>query len=525
MPFAVNAESEFVRIQTLDTYLSIALESPPPIKPNLSDVEIGDSFTYRVWINEEGYVYNHEQITSASEKLNAHWLFFIQNTKFTKPVVINEPKQIKACFSFLLRSKDPELWEWRIWDPTEIDSFPDVTLADKLIRYVKPFTLKGWNRMYYSHGAKQEGITEYSLAGRILPNEDMLLLGKSATQSGKPVNHEEIIRFNNPKNNSWNIGIFRFGFKDEASYWEIGRHPRMPYPAYYAANGIEANVQLRLLINKKGEVQHVYVKNATAPVFGKVAREQLYRWKFKHADPQHAPFSTVLDQNLRFTIGGMPSNPIHFKFPDAEYLKVWPNYNELPEFINMEEPVYPYHHLLNNREGKASVEAHINEKGIPSYVRVISATDDEFGHAALAAMQRFRLKPAAMDGKPVPFKFTWTFHFNTDELIPSEYKMLGKLRKAKLPLTPYEELDKKIEPIFESQVIVPKTGDDKPARGSAKVRFLLNEYGHVLFPEILECSDPLSGYAIAQGLLRSDFSAPKKDGKPVTTQMTLTVKH
>lgn len=513
---------ETVPLRTLDQKLKIALENAPLKRLNTATLQDGTYAAYRLSINEEGLTSDIEPLKGTDEKVSQYWRSYIESTRFTKPRVMKQEVNLTVCFGFYLRSTDPELWEWRIWDPNEIDDFPEAKLTDSLLALGKMKPNQGAFSIFYDKYADKPQIEDFTIysnrGGHLtLKNNDYIILTGDALQKSRPVNHQEHILFNNVSENAWRIGIRRYAYKWEESYWEVVKSMELAYPPYYARNEIEGKGVLRILIDNNGDVISAAVDSATTPIFGKVAREGAYNYKFKYTDAGPAPKSTLLYAPFRFFIyGGSNARPA-FSFPNKKYLQYWPDYNELPDFSNVEEPLYPYSHLLTHKKGKATVEVHVNEKGYPTYLNLLSASSDDFGMASLAAMQRYRFKPAKMDGVPVPFMFKWTFNFSTGDLITSEYKLLQKLRKNKLAIVPYSDLDTKPEVLFSTRMQLPKITNLDITEGSAKIRFIINDHGHVLFPEILECTHPAIGYAAAQAVLKWDFTPGKKDGKPVIT--------
>lgn len=72
-----------------------------------------------------------------------------------------------------------------------------------------------------------------------------------------------------------------------------------------------------------------------------------------------------------------------------------------PMLLSAAAPKYPAAALRAGQTGQASVIFYIDESGSVLDAEIESATSAEFGQAALAAVQSWKYRPAALAGKPV----------------------------------------------------------------------------------------------------------------------------
>lgn len=83
-----------------------------------------------------------------------------------------------------------------------------------------------------------------------------------------------------------------------------------------------------------------------------------------------------------------------------------------PRLLRGDEPIYPVSRLIANQSGAATLEYVIDEKGVPTEIRIVSATHKYFGFHSVIALRTWRFSPAIKDGKPVKARVTQTFKFD-----------------------------------------------------------------------------------------------------------------
>jgi TonB family protein len=83
-----------------------------------------------------------------------------------------------------------------------------------------------------------------------------------------------------------------------------------------------------------------------------------------------------------------------------------------PSQVFAPEPEYPRSASLAKKEGYVSIGLVVGIDGVPHEVRVVSSTDKDFDANAIAAVQRWRFKPAQKNGQPVevPIEVQIAFH-------------------------------------------------------------------------------------------------------------------
>lgn len=512
-------------LNQLDSTLSVTQMAMPSESADPKSIESlpdAANFFFRVCVDQNGKAYEIEPLDYPDQTFMEHWKDFLTNTRFYKPKMMKEEVCVETRFAFKLRSKSPESWELLIWDPKEMDSAPNVVITDKAISLGQKEVRQSVFFMGYVKEQSADNISNFFFmtpygASIYHQNNKHLRFIDNPVAKGIPINFSEDIYCIPSSENAWRLSLIRVAKKSSSFDLKVSKLVKPEYPFQYRKNSIEGSAKLRLYIDTEGNVISSIVDRATTPLFGKVSQEAVDNWKFESTTGEKIRDITVINQNFGYSINGGGQSPYVFSKPSKEYLKRFPNFNEPPDFLNLVEPVYPYEHIIKKKKGKASVTILVDSVGVPHLSRVNEATDNEFAMATIAAVQHFRFKPAAMDGKAVPFAMNWSFEFDPANLVSRERKMLDKLRKQKLEIVPMSQLEVKPQLLNGIDVQIPSIMDTDIPSGTARVRFYIDEKGTVLFPEILECSHPAVGYAAAQALLAWDFAPGKKDGKPVVT--------
>jgi len=96
---------------------------------------------------------------------------------------------------------------------------------------------------------------------------------------------------------------------------------------------------------------------------------------------------------------------------DTVYTKV--DVNPVP--VKTPPPDYPYDLKRQGVSGVVAVATVVDETGTVTSCSVTKSSNVEFEAAALAAVKRWKFKPAQKDGAPVKMRVTIPIRFNIDE--------------------------------------------------------------------------------------------------------------
>lgn len=103
--------------------------------------------------------------------------------------------------------------------------------------------------------------------------------------------------------------------------------------------------------------------------------------------------------------------PLRMAADDTIYTKV--DVNPVP--VKTPPPDYPYDLKRQGVSGVVAVATVIDETGVVTSCSVTKSSNAEFEEAAMAAVKRWKFKPAQKDGVPVKMKVTIPIRFNIEE--------------------------------------------------------------------------------------------------------------
>ena len=78
-------------------------------------------------------------------------------------------------------------------------------------------------------------------------------------------------------------------------------------------------------------------------------------------------------------------------------------------------PEYPVEMRASGTSGIVMLSCAIDEKGLVTEAKVTKTTNEAFNRAALAAVGRWKFRPAQKDGKPVAVLITLPMKFTNDD--------------------------------------------------------------------------------------------------------------
>jgi TonB family protein len=214
-------------------------------------------------------------------------------------------------------------------------------------------------------------------------------------------------------------------------------------------------------------------------------------------------------------------NPWLIPAHGSKDLPVQYQYDEAPKPILTSAPVYPYDLLLGKVAGSSKVAFAIDPLGVPHLVKLVSASQPEFGAAASAMIEAWRFEPAKKDGKACWAVLAkkqdfggWSGgDFPVNE---SAERLLGVIRKDPSKIvTDYRVLDVPIKGRFTPSPVIPESVKAANVRAEALVEFIVDHAGHAQLPKIISSTNPDFGWAAATAVARWQYTAPSMGGRAV----------
>jgi TonB family protein len=191
--------------------------------------------------------------------------------------------------------------------------------------------------------------------------------------------------------------------------------PVYPYDLLIA--GTEGEALADFVINAKGQVESVTVREATLPDFGRALAAALASWSFRpaHKDGLGVPIRATKRQKFSLAAAGDSGAPVtrlveRLRRQEAESMKAKGLDAPLnPRF--REAPTYPARWLAERPKGKAEIRFIIDREGRCRIAQIISASHEEFGWAAATAVERWVFDPPRRGGKTVDVRVSIPFEF------------------------------------------------------------------------------------------------------------------
>lgn len=193
-----------------------------------------------------------------------------------------------------------------------------------------------------------------------------------------------------------------------------------------------------------------------------------------------------------------------------------------PQLLDGKLPVYPESLKKAGVMGEAKILTQIDATGAVTAASVKSATHEEFGTAALAAVQAWKFKPATEDGQPVAITVTIPFPFRLSmkEQITAEVGREVWIDESKLTekIYTWAELQKWINFRQKNANRVPYPEDLKGSGISEEVAVtcLISPEGFVLNPTLTDgIKNQQLAVPVMKHIAKVRFEAPTFEGKRV----------
>jgi len=158
-----------------------------------------------------------------------------------------------------------------------------------------------------------------------------------------------------------------------------------------------------------------------------------------------------------------------------------------PQPITTISPSHPKSLLEKKVGGEAEVECLVGEDGHPSELRVVTATEPEFGEAALTALRQWTFKPGLRNGKPAAWRVRIPFNFPVPTDDPLEHFAGRRLNiDVDDTIVPAEQLPNWPMPKKFYVPRYPKSLQGSGKRGMAVVGIVINKEGKVINPKVVK---------------------------------------
>jgi TonB family protein len=297
------------------------------------------------------------------------------------------------------------------------------------------------------------------------------------------------------------------------------------YPFSLRLQSKKGEVTIEFDVETDGSVSHPEVVKSSHPDFEAPAVEAVLQWKFKPGLKDGQPVKVHMQVPMLFQLTGMPDGSkgwSMWKVPKSAP-KNFPaqfQYDDAPTPLVTSAPVYPLDLLQKKVWGKASVTFVIDPSGRPRVLKILSASNPEFGAATAAMVEAWTFDPAQKDGKPSWALLRMDQDFNSyGDSFPmndSAERLLKDMRRQPCPIVAnVRALDSIPKGRYQPAPVVPTSVEQANKHAEAVIEFVIDHAGHAQLPRVVSATDPDFGWAAATAVARWQFTPPTRGGKPV----------
>jgi TonB family protein len=172
-------------------------------------------------------------------------------------------------------------------------------------------------------------------------------------------------------------------------------------PPLYSADAkqhrIEGTVTVRVNVDATGAVAVPRVTRALGHGLDENALVAVRHWRFSPAREYGLPVAVIADVDVEFTLRHEVLNEL---MANDMATQVGPGVTP-PRVVRTVTPTLPFH-----TSGRVVLDVVLQEDGTPRVVRVLQTAGPQVDEAAVAAVERWRFRPAMRDGRPVKVRMT-----------------------------------------------------------------------------------------------------------------------
>lgn len=200
--------------------------------------------------------------------------------------------------------------------------------------------------------------------------------------------------------------------------------------------------------------------------------------------------------------------------------------DETPAPTFQARPAYPTKFAKNKVTGSAVVEFIVAADGRVVGARAVSASQPEFGAAAVAAVERWRFTPGRKKGRAVATRMQVPIHFELDEPPLSETlgaALRAATTQAHLPAIDISRLDVMPTPRSQARPNFPAHLREKGVQGNAVIDIIVDVNGDVRNAFVLRATHPELGDAALAAVAQWKFKPGQLRGRVVNTHMQVPI--
>lgn len=189
------------------------------------------------------------------------------------------------------------------------------------------------------------------------------------------------------------------------------------YPYALLRDGVKGRAVVGYMVNEKGAVVRSELLEASSPEFGAALVAAVEAFQFRPAMKSGVPCPAMMvyeetfeGDGLAQLVGNEGTNLLRREKKKPQSIHGADDLDDKLRPSFRKPPFFPLN--AKSDTGQAAVEFILDETGRARLARVVSASEDVFGYAAVQAVSSWRFDPPMVGGKPaavrvrVPFSFT-----------------------------------------------------------------------------------------------------------------------
>ena len=210
-----------------------------------------------------------------------------------------------------------------------------------------------------------------------------------------------------------------------------------------------------------------------------------------------------------------------------------------PRAVIQVRPVLPENAETMPEGGRAVIRCTVDASGRVKDPEVKSASNEDYGQAALEAVAEWEFVPATKGGEPVPMRVDIPFNFHPRAQPAQEIRGPDKAKlevatdvikrefgreifaHIEEPIVTAQQLGRRPRPKGKVRVLYPEEllGSGKTAE--VMVGIVIDKEGRVVNPRVLRSSDPAFFYSAIKAAIELEFKPVKRKGEVVYLRMMI----
>lgn len=181
---------------------------------------------------------------------------------------------------------------------------------------------------------------------------------------------------------------------------------RPVYPLTALNEGRKGKATVRYIVDESGRIALASVVEASAPEFGQALLAAIEQFVYEPAVKAGRPNKALMSFSQEFTtdeahqlIASDDLRILRLEQKKPERIRKGSELDGALKLVSQKPAKFPIARVAQGKPGEAMVEFLVDEEGRARLPRIVSATDDAFGYAAVQSVASWRFEPPKHGGK------------------------------------------------------------------------------------------------------------------------------